>query len=235
LRPFLLEGPDQFRPGPPPALTSREWAAQYNEVKRIGGISSTVRTAEQTDVARFFTTHSIAQYNTAYAYLVQKHQLDAVDAARLYAMGNLMGTDALIACFDAKYLYLFWRPQYAIPLGDTDGNPSTIADPTWKPLLATPNHPEYIGGHGCYTTAQAETLAAFLGTNRIDLELTSTVPGLLHPTRHYARVNDLVREITDARVWGGIHYRGSAVMGSVLGRKVVRYALARYFLPLRDD
>jgi hypothetical protein len=231
LRPFLIESPDQFRPGPPPALTSWAWAVEYNEVKRMGGISSTLRTAEQSDLAKFFTANPIVQYNTAYAYLVQQHHLDAMEAARLYAMGNLVGTDAHIACFDTKYRYLFWRPQFAIPQGDADGNPYTAGDPAWKPLVATPTHPEYPSTHACFSTAQAEALTAFLGTDRIDVDLTSNVPGLLHPVRHYLRAEDLIRDVANARVRGGIHYRGSVNQGTVIGRKVARYALARYFLP----
>ncbi len=231
LRPFMLERPDQFRPGPPPDLTSQEWAAEYNEVKTIGRSDSPYRTAEQTDVARFWSTNPIPQYNTAFKQFTLDRGLNAVQAARLFAIGNLVGADALIACFDAKYHYLFWRPQFAIPLGDTDGNPDTVGDPTWKPLLATPNHPEYPAAHGCLTSAEAEVFTAFLDTNRIDIDLMSTVPNLAHPTRHYERVTDLVGEIVNARVWGGIHYRESVVKGVDLGRKVAHWTLQRYFLP----
>ena len=231
LRPFMLERPDQFRPGPPPDLASSEWAAEYNEVKQMGRNDSPYRTAEQTDVARFWSTNPSAQYNTAFKQIALARGLDAVEAARLFAMGNLVGADALIGCFDAKYHYLFWRPQFAIPLGDSDGNPATVGDPTWKPLLATPSHPEYLAAHGCLTSAEAEVFAAFLGTNQIDVDLTSTVPNLARPTRHYERVVDLVQEIVNARVWGGIHYRESVVKGVDLGRKVAHWTLQRYFLP----
>ena len=231
LRPFMLKSPDQFRPGPPPDLTSKDWVVEYNEVKAMGRVDSPSRTAEQTDVARFYSTNAIVQYNTAFQQIVQDHALNAVQAARLYAMGNLVGADALIACFDAKYHYLFWRPVFAIPLGDTDGNPDTAGDPTWTPLLPTPNHPEYPSAHGCFSSAEAEVFAAFLGTRRINLDLTSTVPNLLHSTRHFDTVHDLVQEIIDARVWIGFHYRDSVVKGVVLGRKVARWALGHYFEP----
>jgi hypothetical protein len=229
LRPFMLESPDQFRPGPAPELTRSEWAAEFNEVKALGRSDSAYRTAEQTDVARFWSTNAIVQYNTAFKEITLKRDLDAVQAARLFAMGNLVGGDALLACFDAKYHELFWRPQFAIPLGDADGNPDTVGDASWKPLIATPNHPEYPAAHGCLTSAEAEVFAKFLGTNRIDLELTSTVPNLAHPTRHYDRVVDLVQEMIDARVWGGVHYRESAIKGVDLGRKVAHWTLERYF------
>lgn len=233
LRPYMLDSPDQFRPGPPSDLSSEEWAVQFEEVKRIGRNNSTERSAEQTDIARFWTTHAQAQYNAAYRQIVGDRGLDVVDAARLMAMGNLVGADALIGCFDAKYHYLFWRPQFAIPQGDTDGNPQTAADSNFVPLLGTPPHPEYPSAHSCYTSAQAEVFIEVLGTQRIELDLTSTAPNVVQRTRHYEYANDLVQEIIDARVWGGIHYRESDVKGASLGRKVAHWALNRYFLPVQ--
>jgi hypothetical protein len=232
LRPYLLNRPDQFRPGPPPDLGSPEWAKQFEDVQRMGHADSPYRTAEQTEIARFWTTHAQAQYNTAYQQIIRTRALDAVEAARLMAMGNLVGADALIGCFDAKYHYLFWRPQFAIPLGDTDGNPQTVRDASFVPLLGTPPHPEYPSAHGCYTSAQAEVFVEILGTQRIEVDLTSTAPNLTQPTRHYKYAHDLVQEIIDARVWGGIHYRESDVKGASLGRKVAHWALQRYFIPV---
>ncbi len=231
VRPFMLESPDQFRPGPPPELTSSEWAAEFNETKDMGRSDSPYRAAQQTDVARFWSTNVGVQCNTAFKQITLDRGLDAVQAARLFALGNLVGADALIACFDAKYHYLFWRPQFSIPLGDTDRNPDTVSDPTWKPLLATPNHPEYPAAHGCLTSAEAEVFAAFLGTRQINIDVTSTVPNLLHATRHFDSVEDLVQEIINARVWAGIHYRESDVKGVIIGRKVAHWTLQRYFLP----
>jgi hypothetical protein len=231
LRPFMLKSPSQFRPGPPLALSSRAWAEDFNEVKAIGGISSPRRTAEQTDIARFWTTNPVAQYNAAFGQLAAERSLSAMETARLFAMGNLVGTDALIACFDAKYSYLFWRPQFAIPQGASDGNQRTAADPTWKPLLGAPPHPEYPSGHGCLTGAEAEVFAAFLGTQRIEIDLVSSVPDLLQPQRHYQSVNDLTREVANARIWGGIHFRDATTKGLNTGRKVAHWTLKRYFLP----
>jgi hypothetical protein len=184
LRPFLLRSPDQFRSGPPTALTSRAWAADFNEVKTIGRLDSPSRTAEQTDVALFWTTQPIVQFNSVFKQIALQRQLNSVQAARLFAMGNLVGADAEIACFDAKYHYLFWRPQFAIPQGDADGNPATVGDPTWKPLLATPTHPEYPSSHSCLTAAVAEVLTDFLGTQRINIDVTGNPAlNLLHPVR----------------------------------------------------
>jgi hypothetical protein len=230
LRPFLLQKPDQFRPGPPAALTSRGWAADFNEIKNIGSLNSPSRTAEQTDVARFWTTNPVVQYNAAFEKLALDRGLNAAQTARLFAMGNLVGADALIACFDAKYTYLFWRPQYAIPQGDDDGNPTTAGDPTWKPLLGAPPHPEYPSGHGCLTGAEAEVLATFLGTSRIEVDLASSVPNLMQPVRHYETAASLLKEVMDARVWGGIHFRDATIKGASVGRKVANWTLQRYFL-----
>jgi hypothetical protein len=236
LRPFTLRNPNQFRPGPAPSLTSFKWAINYHEVKKFGGSSSVDRTAEQTDAARFWTMHPAAQYNTTFQQVVRDRGLDAVQTARLLAMGNLIGADALIACFDAKYHYLFWRPAFAVPQGDTDGNPNTIGDPAWTPLAATtPAHPEYPSAHGCLTAAEAEVFASFFRTYRINLDIASTVPNLTQPTRHYATKWDLMRDVMNARVWAGIHYRISTIVGVSLGSRVAHWALARYFRPIDDD
>jgi hypothetical protein len=229
LRPFMLESPDQFRPGPPPDLSSDEWAEQYNEVLLYGHRDSLIRTPEQTDIARFWTAPALLQYNLAYQQIVLTRGLSAVEAARLMAMGNMVGADALIACFDAKYHYLFWRPFFAIPQGDADGNPDTVGNSNFVPLIGTPPHPEYPSAHGCATSAEAEVFVEVLGTQRIEVDIPSGVPGVA--ARHYTRANDLKQEIIDARVWGGIHYRGSDETGANLGRKVAHWILNRYFLP----
>jgi hypothetical protein len=229
LRPFLLESPDQFRPGPPPDLGSSEWAEEYNEVALYGRRDSTVRTPEQTTIGRFWSSIPLVQYNVAYQQLATTRRLDALETARLMAMGNIVGADALIGCFDAKYHYLFWRPTFAIPQGDSDDNPHTTGDPNFVPLLGTPTHPEYPAAHGCETSAQAEVFAAFLGTQRIGVTIPSTVPDI--PARYYSTANELTKEIIDARVWAGLHYRESGITGANLGRKVAHWALKLYFLP----
>jgi hypothetical protein len=229
LRPFLLRSPDQFRPNGPPALSRRAWAEDFNEVKLLGRSDSPLRTAEQTDIARFWTTNPVVQYNAAFEKIVADRGLNAVQAARLFAMGTLVGADALIACFDAKYTYLFWRPQFAIPAGESDNNPATEGDPTWKPLLNAPPHPEYPSGHGCLTGAEAEVFAAFFGTKQIEVDLVSSAPDVVQRQRHYAHVDDLTSEVTNARVWGGIHFRNATLKGMELGRKVAHWTLKRSF------
>ncbi len=165
--PFSLRSADQYRPGGPPQLNSRRWARDYNEVKEIGSSTSTSRTAEQTLAARFWGEPPVQQARGAFRTFLLDHTLDIVDAARFMAMISVTYADALIACFDAKYVYTFWRPITAIRAGDTDGNANTIADPGWATLLpATPNHPEYPSAHSCITPAGGRVIARFLGTDR---------------------------------------------------------------------
>ncbi len=229
LRPFMLESPDQFRPGPPPDLTSDEWTREYNEMLQYGRRDSTVRTPEQTTIARFWSGSPLVQYNLAFQQLATARGLNVVQTARLMAMGNMVAADALIACFDAKYHYLFWRPAFAIPLGDTDGNPNTMVDSTFVPLLPTPPHPEYPSAHGCATSAEAEMFTEFLGTQHLNVNIPSSIPGI--ETRRFETANDLTKEIINARVWGGLHFRGSDIVGVNLGRKVAHWTLKQYFLP----
>jgi hypothetical protein len=236
VRPFVLDAPDQFLSDRPPALASPEWASQFDEIKAWGRATGSPRTQEQTDIAVFWTTNVIRQYNTAFRELATGRVLNALETARLMAMGNIVGADAQIAVMNAKYHYWFWRPVTAITATDaatTDGNPATVEEPGWTPLAATPNHPEYPAAHGSLTSAMAEVFSEFLGTNRIDLTLRSTtVPTM--PVRHFERVNDLRAEIVEARLWGGMHYRSSTEAGLVLGRKVAHYDLKHAFQPVRE-
>jgi hypothetical protein len=227
MQPFSLRRPSQFRPGGPPSLSSRRWARDYNEVKEIGSRTSTTRTPEQTLAARFWGEPPIQQAHAAFRRFVTERGLDIADASRFVAMNAVVEADGLIACFDAKYHYVFWRPITAIRAGDTDGNPDTVADPSWLPLLpATPNHPEYPSAHSCATTGIALTIANFLGTRHIDLTIPS-LTGL--GDRHFDTVRDLEYEVTNARVWGGIHYRAAIEDGSRLGAKVAHQMLAHHF------
>jgi hypothetical protein len=215
LRPFTLRSPDQFRPGPPPALTSRRYKRDAAEVQEMGGSVSEKRTAEQTLIARFYTTHPAFQWATAYRDLADRKDLTGLQTARLMAMGSAAGADALIGCLDAKYTYLFWRPAFALT--------------GFTPLLPTPAHPEYPSAHSCATFAETEVFERFLGTRRIDLDLRSTVPEI--PVRHFATGDDLRREVANARVWGGLHFRFSTQVGGELGTRVAIWTLAHEFRP----
>jgi hypothetical protein len=207
VRPLLLRRPSQFRPGAPPALSSALYAHDLRETERLGGADSPDRTPAQTEIARFWSEPTAAQYQRALRGYVAGSSTR--DAARLLATVDVTTADALIACWDAKYTYGFWRPVTAIGHG-------------WQPLLVTPNHPEYPSAHGCTTAALAETLARLAGTRRIGLTVSSTVTGA---TQRFATADDLERQIVDARVWGGLHFRDSVLVGERLGRAVARFDL----------
>jgi hypothetical protein len=227
MRPFSLSSADQFRPGGPPALGSKRWAREYNEVKEIGSSTSTTRTAEQTLAARFWAEPPIPQARGSFRKLVLDRRLDLVDASRFMAMISVVYADALIACFDAKYRYAFWRPVTAIRAGDTDGNAATVGDPSWSPLLpVTPNHPEYPSAHSCLTPAGGRVIARFLRSDEIDFTIPS-VTGL--GDRHYARARDLEYEVGNARIWGGIHFRSAVEEGVAIAKKTARHVLAHHF------
>ena len=227
MRPFSLASADQFRPSGPPDLDSKKWARDYNEVKEIGSSTSMTRTDEQTLAARFWAEPPVQQARGSFRKFVLDHQLDVVDSSRFMAMISVTYADALIACFDAKYHYAFWRPITAIRAGDTDGNEKTVGDPTWSPLLpATPNHPEYPSAHSCITPAGGRVVARFLGTGNIDF----TVPSLTGlGDRHFDKVKDLQYDVGNARIWGGIHYRSAIEDGVTIGKKTVRQVLAHHF------
>jgi hypothetical protein len=237
MKPFMLTNSSQFRVPPPPALTSAQYATDLNETEAYGSATSTVRTPDETATAWFWNANAINQYNQLYRDVITQHGFDLVDAVRLLAMGNMTVADSGIACFDSKYAYLRWRPYTAIRNANTDSNPATTADPTWTPLLSTPNHPEYPAAHGCLTSAATDVVAEALGTNEIDVTIWGSNAGssALGTTRHFDTVQQVQSQVVDARVWGGLHLRSSVLAGEALGNGVAGWILDRYFRPLRDD
>jgi PAP2 superfamily len=229
MRPLALESPWQFRPDGPNPLTSEEYTEDFQQVKELGRADSSARTAEQTAQALFWTDHDARQWNDGMLGLAADQGLDLVQTARMLAMAHVAGADALIACFDAKYHYWFWRPYQAIARADTDGNPATEPDTSWRPLRTTPNHPEYPSAHACHSTAVAEALAAFFGTDNVPFTLDSRVTGT---TRAYDRFQEAVKDVNQARVFAGFHFRNSDQEGSNLGRKVGRFVVGHFFQPL---
>jgi hypothetical protein len=229
IRPLALVSGSQFRPDGPNPLTSTEYADDLNQVEQLGRLDSATRTDEQTTQALFWTDHDIRQWNDGMLRLATARGLDLVQTARMLAMAHVSGGDAMIACFDAKYHYWFWRPSQAIPQADSDGNPATVADPSWRPLRATPNFPEYPSAHACHSTAVVEALDAFFGTDKVAFSLDSSVTGT---TREYDRLHDVVKDVDWARVLVGFHFRNSDEQGSALGRKVGGYVVDHFFQPL---
>jgi hypothetical protein len=237
MTPFMLQSSAQFQSDPPPALSSRKWARDFNEIKAYGSVNSSVRSPEQTAIAQFWNANAVNQSNQGFQDVASAHGMDSVDAARLLAMGDLIDSDALIACWDSKFHYLFWRPVMAIPNAAIDGNPATQADPAWTSLLTTPSHPEYPAAHTCLTGAEADMFSFVLRTHHIDVTLHGSADGSANnwaSTRTYERASDLRSEVANARVWGGLHYRNSTTAGLVLARKVTRWTLRRFFKPVHS-
>jgi hypothetical protein len=234
MRPFLLDQASQFRVGPPPSLTSHRYAKDLNETEAYGALNSTVRTSEQKAIAYFWVGNNINQYNQTMQTVVGQHGMDLVDAAHLLAMGELVTTDAGIACFDSKFFYQFWRPITAIRNADKDGNPDTTADPAWQALLGVPGHPEYPSQHGCFTAAFSDALAAALRTKHLDVTMPGGENGssVLTTTQHFNDVDDIQDQVVDARVWLGFHFRNSVKQGEMLGNRVAGWELKRYFKPV---
>jgi hypothetical protein len=236
MRPFLLESPAQFRAPPPPSLSGRLYARDLNETEAYGAVNSTVRTPAETAIAYFWVGNIINQYNQTFQNVVAQHELDLVDAAHLFAIGNIVTTDAGIACFDSKLFYQFWRPITAIQNADKDNNPDTTPDQTWQPLLPVPGHPEYPSQHGCFTAAFSDALASALHTQHLDV----TVPGgrngftTLTTTQQFNTVHDIQSQIVDARVWLGFHFRNSVEQGLGVGNQVADWELDRFFKPVHS-
>ena len=236
VRPFIVQSLDQFLPDPPPLLQSDEWVDGFDQTKAYGAATGSLRSDEQTFIAKFWSANVIRQYNRVGRDIAATRGLSLLDTARLGAMVNVVAADAMMSKLHAKYHYLFWRPVTAIngsldpsavtndgfgPVpGYDDGNPATVEQAGWRPLLATPNHPEYPSAHCTLTSAMAEVFRTFLGTNHIDLDIHGFDPagpaGNLNAVRHFDMPNDLRQEVINARIWAGLHYHFSCVAGTVL-------------------
>jgi len=227
IKPFVMTSASQFRAPPPPALGSPAYAADFEEVRTTGGTVSTVRTAAQLEAARFHTENPGVFGSRNYRSFAMDGR-SLADNARLMAMLWVAQADAAIACFESKYFYVYWRPQSAIPLADTDNNAATVADPAWTPVVPTPNHPEYPSGHMCVNGSATAALKSFFGTHQISFSFGSTVTST---TRAYATPDELMNEIVLARIHGGMHFRTANVQGGVLGASVAGWVAANKFQP----
>jgi hypothetical protein len=242
VRPFLVPSAEMLRTDGPNALTSAEYAEDFNELKEVGSLNSTTRTPDQTDAAIWWQDHAHALWNRIFRALATSHNLNIVDSARLFAMENLAAADASIGCWNDKYYWQFWRPITAIREADTDGNPDTQPDPNWLPLfdpstpvchppaLFTPPFPDHPSGHTCNSGAFVYTLQNFFGTDKIGFSAFSNKSCT---TRSFERFSDALDEVIDARVWAGIHFRTADVQGAVLGHKVAHHLKKNYFQPVQ--
>jgi hypothetical protein len=238
--PFLLPNAEMLRSDGPNALTSEAYAEDLNEVKSLGSLTSTTRTADQTMAAIFWQAQPGALYGGLMRSLSARFGLSTAENARLFAMVSLAAADGAIACWNDKYYWNFWRPIDAIREAASDDNPATEADPDWKPLfdpatttvpaLSTPTFPDHPAGHGCVSGATIHSMQEFFGTDKIAFDIVSS----RFPTqpRHVARFSAALKEVIDARVWGGIHFRTADVQGAVIGKKVAHWERKHFFQPV---
>ena len=208
----------QFRPAPPPALNSEVWTRDLNEIREVGGNTSTRRTAEQTTTARFWFFTGPRTYNPIVRQVALARKMDIEDCARLYALSSIAGVDAFIAVFDGKYTYNLWRPVTAIRNADLTSNPATPREASWLPLGTTPMHPEYPCAHCIVAAAVSTVLQTVAGDEVSEITLVSpTAPGV---TRKWTRLQDYSDEVSNARIYAGFHYRFSTEVGKDMGRKI---------------
>lgn len=226
VRPFTMANPSEFRPGPPPSLTSDAWANAFNLTKAFGDINSTLRSPGESEIAIFWSEHTVRQWNRNIRSQAGREALDDIQTARLLAVTNTAMADAWIGCWDAKYHYNFWRPVTAIRQGDTDGRADTIGDAGWTPFVTTPNHPEYPGAHACVSTAASHALKRFFRRNQTTFPMDAVVRGVTY-VHTFARYTDAGAEARAARIFGGMHYTFSNEAGARLARQVVRSMFAR--------
>jgi hypothetical protein len=227
--PWLVPDPSKFATDGPLRLGSDAYATEFDQVKSLGAVNSTTRTAEQTSMALFWADNAFAMWTRTFRQLSDTQDLSVAGNARLFAMAYLTAADAQIACFQDKERWHFWRPQTAIREAETDGNPDTVADPNWTPLLANPPYPDHPSGHNCVSSSIVETLKDFFGTNQMSFSATHSTLGI---TRTFTTFSQAIAEIRLARVYGGIHFLTADAKGAALGKHVARYRDAHYFQPV---
>ncbi|MBC7993938.1 MAG: vanadium-dependent haloperoxidase, partial [Rhizobacter sp.] len=223
---WLLANAAQFRPGPPPVLTSAVWARDYEEVKTLGSKASKQRSAEQTEVARFWDYSLPPIYHGVVRSVANMPGRSVAQNARLFATVTQAMDDAMIAVFDAKYHHNFWRPITAIRNGEADGHNATQAEPGWASLIESPQHPEYPSAHSILAATLGTILQAEVGNGKLPVLSTSS-PTAQGATRRWTQVDDFMNEVAYSRVWGGIHYRTSGEVGLAMGRQIGALAVAQ--------
>ena len=226
--PFGYDDPARFRPHAPPALDSKTYTIDYNESKDVGRATETSRTAEQSATALFWSPSASALWTTNVRSLASS--MDLLTAARFEAIGIAAVANALIAAWDAKYTYMFWRPVTAIRAGDTDGNSETEPDPAWTPFIVTPSHPEYPAAHSTVGAGALGFYTVWFGTDQFPL----TFKGNGGAVRNYTSVTEIHAEEGNARVWGGMHWRNSTKVGTAVGSRVGKYTATHLLKPLEN-
>jgi hypothetical protein len=231
VKPFLIESSSQFRSEGPYALTSRRYAKEFNQVKELGSLTSTTRTADQTHAARYWAENQPRTFTRILQTLSAQEELSLVENARLFAMTYTVAADALISVWDDKAHWSFWRPITAIREAGTDGNPATTADAGWLPLINNPPYPDHPSGLAGVTGAICAVFTEFFDTKHVSL--TDTNLGGF--TRSWTSYPQMAEEVVDARVWSGIHFLNPDRQGREMGEDVAKFSLKRYFEPVRGD
>lgn len=226
-KPWLMTSASQFRPGPPPDLKSEQWASDYNEIKAIGAKNSKTRTQDQTDIARFWEATGAVIYHGLVRGVASSPGRDVTRNARLFMAVTQAVDDAMIAVFDAKYHYNFWRPITAIRNGDIDGNDATERDASWTPFINTPMHPEYPCAHCIVSGTIGTFIEAEVGNGPAPVFAT-TSPTANNVKRTWMKMEEFMQEVANGRIYDGVHFRTSATVGTSMGKKIGKLAVARY-------
>jgi len=236
LLPFTLQEAGQFRGNPPPHLASGKYADDYNEVKSLGSLTGSARTAEQTDTALFFADNAVQYWNRCMRLLPDTLFEDSGDRGRMFALVDVAMADAVITAWESKRHWNFWRPLTAIQQGDADGNARTVGDPAWLPFIVTPNYPDYTSGANNLGGAATTMLGNFFGTDKMTFTMTSN---FVHPSgllpknpRVYERFSDAEKDIVDARIYEGIHFRAADEVARRQGKQVANWAFSHFLRPI---
>ena len=230
--PFVLNKNSQFRPPRQPPLSSVAYAREYNEVKALGSLTSTARTAEQTDLGRFWLTNPFHAWHATVRSIAEAHLEDVGDQARLFALVSLASADAAISCWDSKYHYNFWRPETAIQDGDADGNPRTAGDPDWVPFIPSPPYPDHSSAANNSGGSFTRILELYFGTDEFEFSIASSTPGLLVNPRPYHRFSDASLDVVEVRILQGIHFRHADETGRRQGRRVAHWVFMKSLRPV---
>ena len=232
VKPFTLPSPEYFHTsGPPLPLTGAQYATEFNEVKSLGRATGSTRTAAQTELAYFTAAHPVPMLYAAMRQVAASKGLTISEQARFHAMTSITAADSLINCWAEKPHWGFWRPTTAIQLADTDGNDATEADTGWTSLLNLPPYPDEPSGANCVFSGFMNAAKAFFGSDSAEFDIISVGlgPGTgTGSTRHYNRFTDVIPDVIEARIYGGLHFRTADENGAILGRKVAEYVDANF-------
>lgn len=233
--PFTLTRPSQFRADPPPALTSRQYAKDYNEVKTLGALNNSTRNPEQTDMAQFWASNFPPLWNQVLRDIAVARVNDVADSARLFALADMAIADAIITSWNTKNYYVSWRPVTAIREGDNDGNPLTAGDTNWAPLIVTPPYPDHSSGANNVTAAATRSLELFFGKDRMIFTVATTNPGTtIQDTRTYRRFSEAAEEVVNARIYEGIHFRFADEAARKQGKQVADWVFKNFLRPMNN-